>query len=61
MFYEHGFINFNPKPEQYSEIGKLWLDKPTITNELLTRRLEVVDTTDLCAEFKKLPVPCILF
>ncbi|MFN8769392.1 MAG: alpha/beta fold hydrolase [Neisseriaceae bacterium] len=56
MFYESEFENVEPKPTTYYEIQKLW-ESPTISNDMLSKRIAICDTTDLRDLFKTISCP----
>lgn len=57
MFYEFEFESINPKPDSYSEAQKLWSSPSTISNNLLSERIAICDTTDLRDLFKSITCP----
>ncbi len=57
IVYEYEFENIHPKPSIYREGEKLWNGPSSISNELLFKRIEICDATDLRQEFKYIHCP----
>lgn len=57
MVYDYEFEDIHPKPLIYQQGEKLSQQPATISNELLLKRLEICDATDLRPEYKAIRCP----
>lgn len=57
MLYDGEFESFQPKPDRYYQARQIAEKPSTITNELLAKRLEICDATDLRDLFKSIGCP----
>lgn len=56
-FFEAEFAPLVPKPESYAQIQKICAQRKVIDNAVVKKLLEILDSTDLRQEFKKITHP----